>query len=79
MDRFQLEILREEEQLKFEVIDYLLQDEGDHCKFEIFRDGKMVASFEPDNRGMLHICKNCGVVDEQTLHLIADKLERLAF
>lgn len=77
MDKFQIEISKDDQQLAFDVIDYAHEEHDNRCKFEILKEGKLIASFEPDSRGFLHICKNCGVVDEQTLHLIADKLESI--
>lgn len=78
MDKFEIVVLKDEEKLQFEVIDYAHHEDDNRCKFEVLRNGALVASFEPDRRGFLHICKNCGVVDEATLHLIADKLETIA-
>ncbi len=75
MNIFSIEITKDEDQLKFEVRDYPHHEDENRCKFEVLKDGKLVASFEPDRHGMLHICKNAGLVDEELLHLIADKLE----
>jgi hypothetical protein len=46
-----------------------------HCKYEVFKDGQFVGSFEPDHHKILHICQNPGVVPEAVLHLICDQLE----
>jgi hypothetical protein len=78
MDKFVIEIEKDSDKLNFEVVDYAHHEDDNRCKFEILKNGKLVASFEPDNRGFLHICKNCGVVDEEVLHLIADKLETMS-
>lgn len=78
MDKFNIEIKKDDAVLNFEVRDFA-HDDDNRCKFEIYQSGKMIASFEPDSKGFLHICKNCGEVDEATLHLIADKLEFLNF
>ena len=75
MDRFEIEIVKDSNKLNFEVVDYAHHTDDNRCKFEIMRSGLFVASFEPDSKGFLHICKNYGIVDEETLHLIADKLE----
>ncbi|MBC7913870.1 MAG: hypothetical protein H7Y07_07085 [Pyrinomonadaceae bacterium] len=77
MDRFSIEILKDSEKLTFDVLDYAQDHDHNRCTFEILQHGKIIAAFEPDNRGFLHICKNCGVVEEETLHLIADKLETM--
>jgi hypothetical protein len=76
MEKFSIEVIKGEEKLRFEVVDYPHSDEY-KCKFEIYSDSKMVASFEPDHRGLLHICNNSGIIDEETLHLIADKIETM--
>lgn len=77
MERFAIEIIKDRDKLTFEVIDYVHSDDHHHCKFEVFIKGKLVASFEPDNKGFLHICKNANEVNEEVLHLIADKLETM--
>ena len=78
MDRFEIEVLKDNQKFNFEVVDYPHREDNNHCKFEILKNGMLIASFEPDNRGFLHICKNCGIVDEEILHLIADKLELMS-
>ncbi|MBC8053987.1 MAG: hypothetical protein H7Y13_13050 [Sphingobacteriaceae bacterium] len=77
MDSFGIEVLKDDQRFNFEIIDYAHNKDDNRCKFEVLKNGKLVASFEPDSKGFMHICKNCGVVDEETLHLIADKLETL--
>lgn len=62
--------------LNFDVADYLHHTD-DHCKFEVYQDGEFIASFEPDSHKYLHVCKNTGIVEEDILHLIADKLETI--
>ncbi len=78
MGKFIIELSRDSQKVLYEVIDYV-HDEDNHCKFEIFREGKMVAGFEPDARGFLHICKNPGDVDETTLDVLAEKIESYNF
>lgn len=58
----------------FEVGEYLHHD-GESCKFRVFENGAFVASFEPDSLNCLHICQNPGAIDEEVLHLLADKIE----
>jgi hypothetical protein len=58
----------------FEVGEYLHQD-GERCKFKVFKEGMLVASFEPDRHQLLHLCQNQGKVEEQILHLLADQIE----
>lgn len=76
MDKFEITVIKDKEVLRFDVADYLHNEEG-HCKFEVFKEGEFVASFQPDTHHFLHICKNADVYDEETLHLIADQLELL--
>jgi len=56
------------------VRDYM-HHADDQCKYEVYKDGLFIGSFEPDNHKYLHICNNQGVVDEGLLHLVADQLE----
>lgn len=74
MDRIHIEILKGGQTLSYEVVDYM-HHENDHCKFEVFSGEKLLASFEPDKYGHLHLCKNPGNVDKVVLHEIAEKLE----
>ena len=78
MDKFEIQIAQENENIVFEVIDYA-HDEENKCKFEVFRDRKFVASFEPDSRGFLHVCKNPGNIDENILDSLAEKIESYHF
>ena len=72
MESFQIVIGNNPAQT-FEVRDYLHHEE-DRCKFEVFQDGKMLVSLEPDEDS-LRICKNPGRLDVETIHLIIDKIE----
>jgi hypothetical protein len=74
MEKFSIAISNDEQVYNFEVADYL-HHEDDHCKFEVFLGGDFIASFEPDGHEFLRICKKYGKVNEELLHLIADKLE----
>ena len=74
MDRFTIDVNNDGATYTFDIVDFAL-DEDYRCKFEVYKDDQFIASFEPDSRGFLHICKNTGRVDEPMLHLIADKLE----
>lgn len=76
MEKHKITIVKDKEVLHFDVADYLHHD-GERCKFEVYQDDRFVASFEPDPHHYLHVCKNAGVLDEETLHLIADQLELL--
>jgi hypothetical protein len=74
MEKHVIEIEKDHTKLSFEVKDYPQHDD-DRCKFEVFKDSSFIASFEPDRHGLLHICKSSGKVEEEVLHLIADKIE----
>ncbi len=74
MEKFEISVTVDNENQHFEVRDYM-HHEGEKCKYEIFKDQQFIGSFEPDNHKILHICKNPGLVPENTLHLIAEQLE----
>ena len=78
MERIIIPISREDKTLIFEVLDFA-HNEDHQCKFELLLGDQMVASFEPDRQGFLHICKNPGGIDRETLHLIAEKIEGYNF
>ncbi len=78
MEKFLIELPQDSQQTMYEVIDYA-HDENNRCKFMIFREGKLVAGFEPDSRGFLHVCKNPGNVDEAILDILAEKIESYNF
>ena len=68
-----MEIEREGTRFEFAIAD--LMHHSEKCKFEVYSGEEFVASFEPDEQGFLHLCKNTGKVDRDFLHLIADKIE----
>jgi hypothetical protein len=76
MDTIKISVVKDREVHQFAVADYL-HHEGERCKFEIFRDEQLVASFRPDVHEYLTVCSNPGNLDEELLHLIADKIESL--
>jgi hypothetical protein len=57
----------------FEVYDYI-HHEGDKCKFEIYKSGQLILSLEPDG-DFFRVCKNPSELDEETIHLISEKIE----
>lgn len=77
MERFDISIKQGNKQLSFEVRDYL-HHEDDKCKFEVFKDDRLVLSFNPDLHENLSVCKNPGNLDNKLVHLIADELEKYA-
>lgn len=78
MDKFCIEIGEGDQKVEYEIRDYA-HDDNNGCKFEVFKGGTFVASFEPDQRGFLHVCKNSGLAKEDTLHLLAEKIEAVNF
>jgi hypothetical protein len=74
MEKFEISVPIDNENQHFEVRDYM-HHEGEQCKYEIFKDGQFIGSLEPGKHKILHICKNPGLVPEDTLHLIANQLE----
>jgi len=74
MENLEISVSYKNENHHFLVKDYM-HHEGDHCKFEVYKNEEFIASFEPGPHKHLHICKNTGLVNEPILNLIADRLE----
>jgi hypothetical protein len=74
MEKFEISVTVDHENHHFEIRDYMHHEE-DKCKYEIFREGQFIGSFEPDHHKILHVCQNPGVVSEKVLDLIAEQLE----
>ena len=74
MEQFNINVIKDKSTYEFKVVDYVHHD-GEQCKFEVFHEGRMVVSFEPDAHEYLRICKNPGILDKDIIHLIADKIE----
>ncbi|HEY0245594.1 MAG TPA: hypothetical protein VGC01_08535 [Mucilaginibacter sp.] len=74
MEKFEISVTSNNENHHFEVYDYMHHDE-EKCKYEVYKNGEFVVSFEPGPHKILHICKNPGVIEEEMLYLIADQLE----
>ncbi|WP_214071743.1 hypothetical protein [Mucilaginibacter sp. dw_454] len=74
MEKFEISVVVDHENQHFEVRDYM-HHEDDKCKYEVFKDGQFIGSFEPDHHKILHVCQNPGVVSENVLNLIAEQLE----
>ena len=58
----------------FEVGEFPHHDER-KCRYRVYENGEMVASFEPDAQNFLHICQNTAGLDEELLYLLADQIE----
>lgn len=74
MENYPISISVDKEIHHFEIGEYLHHN-GESCKVKVFQEGKLVASFEPDDHNYLHICQNPGKLDEELLHLLADQIE----
>jgi hypothetical protein len=74
MENFPVTVNKDKQVHHFEVGEYLHHD-GENCKFKVFEQGVLVASFEPDTHNYLHVCKNPGNLAEEVLHLLADQIE----
>ena len=74
MEKFEISVSWHNQNNHFEVFDYV-HHEGEQCKYEVFKEGKFIGSFEPDGHRGLEICKNPGVVEDALLHEIAEQLE----
>lgn len=57
----------------FMVKDYVHQ-EGEKCKFEVFRLGTLILSLEPDG-DTFRTCSNPGGLNEETVNQIIDQIE----
>jgi len=74
MEIFEISVSYKNQNHHFEVKDYM-HHEGDQCKFEVFKKNRFVAAFEPGSHKHLHLCKDAGILSEEILNLIADRLE----
>jgi hypothetical protein len=74
MEKFEISVTQNRQNLHFEVRDYMHHTDG-QCKFEIYKDGVFIASFEPGPHKHLNICKDAGIEKEELLNLIAGQLE----
>jgi len=74
MEKFEISVNWHNQNSHLEVRDYMHHN-GEECKYEIFKDGQFIGSFEPDNHKFLHICKNPGLVEDDLLHQVAEQLE----
>lgn len=74
MENFEISVNYKNENYHFKVKDYM-HHEDDQCKFEVFRNEQFIVSFEPGPHKHLHICNNTGLLPEEILNLIADRIE----
>jgi hypothetical protein len=74
MENYSISVSLDKQIFQFQIGEYLNAD-GESCKVKVFQEGKLVASFQPAEHDYLHICQNPGNLEEELLHLIADKIE----
>jgi len=74
MENYPITISLDEKVHHFEVGEFVHHVE-DRCKYRVFENGAYVASFKTDDHDFLHICENPANIDEEILHLLADKIE----
>jgi hypothetical protein len=74
MTNLPITITKDKEVHHFEVGEYPHHDES-RCRYKVFENGKLIASFEPDAQNLLHICQNTSGLDEEILYLLADQIE----
>lgn len=74
MEVFEISVSSNNEYHHFEIRDYMHHD-GEQCKYEVYKNGVFIVSFQPGPHKHLHICKNAGIEKEELLNQIADQLE----
>jgi hypothetical protein len=74
MENYPITVSKDKVIHHFEIGEYLHHD-GESCKVKVFENGQLVASFNPDEHQLLHICQNPGGLDEELLYLLADQIE----
>ncbi|MFW0715565.1 hypothetical protein [Pedobacter sp. N23S346] len=74
MEKYNIKYDADETAYEFLVGQFPFRD-GETCKYNVFYEGKMVASFEPDRNNLLNICKNDSGFDEELLSQLADEIE----
>jgi hypothetical protein len=71
MEKFEIKVNGAEDVFYFEV--QILRQE--HCIYQVYENGALVAIFEPDEEEYLHICDNPGGLDEEVIYQIGLKIE----
>lgn len=71
MEKFEIKVNGSQDVFYFEV--QILREE--HCAYQVYENGTLVAVFEPDEEEYLHVCNNPGGLDEEVIYQIALKIE----
>jgi hypothetical protein len=74
MENYPITINLDKEIHHFEVGEFAHHDET-RCRYRVYENGELVASFEPDAQNFLHICQNTAGLKEELLYLLADEIE----
>ena len=74
MDNYPITISHDKKVHHFQVSEHPHYD-GERCKYRVFENGELVASFEPDAHNFLHICQNSAGLNEELLYELADHIE----
>lgn len=74
MSNFPIKISLDKDVHHFEVGEYPHHDEA-RCRYRVYENGALVATFEPDAQHFLHVCQNTAGLDEEILYLLADQIE----
>ena len=71
MEKFEISVTGADELFNFQVVN----NGADKCEYEVFAGDQLVAVFEPNEDGYIHICRNPGGLDEEVIVQIADRIE----
>jgi len=74
MNNYPITISHDKAVYHFEVGEFPHHDET-KCRYRVYENGELVASFEPDAQNFLHICQNTAGLEEELLYLLADQIE----
>lgn len=74
MENYPIKISLDKQIHHFQVGEFAHHDET-RCRYRVYENGELVASFEPDAQNFLHICQNPAGLDEELLYLLADEIE----
>ena len=74
MNNYRLKLKIGEQFRNFELVEYMSPD-IDRCKYHVLEKGVFLAAFTPDHNHCMQLCKNPGLLDEETVDFLADSLE----
>jgi hypothetical protein len=71
MEKFEIRVNGAENAFCFEVRILRLE----HCAYQVYENGTLLAVFEPDEEEYLHICDNPGGLDEEVIYQVGLMIE----